>query len=78
MKGKPITRILLSESASQHLAGTGSRFFAVVGMEDHGGRFAIYLSPWPDQQAAEARAVLLGTHRAIEIQTDLITPIQAP
>lgn len=66
-----LTRILLSEAASQHLAGTGRRFFAIVSMEDHRGRFIIYLKPWPDQRAAEAQAVLLGTHRAVKIKTDL-------
>lgn len=67
-------RILLSEAASKHLAGTGHRFFAICGMEEsgeHSGRVVIYLRPWPDPTAADARAVLLGTARAVSIDTDL-------
>lgn len=77
---KPV-RILLSEAASRHLEGTGRRFFCICGMEpsaDHPGRFIIYLMPWPDQLAAEASSVLLGTHRAVRIETDLFHPQPSP
>lgn len=78
MSMKPV-RILLSEAASRHLEGTGRRFFSICGMEpsaDNLGRFVIYLTPWPDQLAAEARSVLLGTHRAVKIETELFHPIR--
>jgi hypothetical protein len=70
----PTVRILLSETASRHLADTGRRFFSICGMEpsgEHPGRFVIHLREWPDHLAAEARSVLLGTHRAVKIETEL-------
>ncbi len=60
---KPITRILLSEAASQALDATGDRHFAIVGKErvsGYPGRWVIYLRPANDERAKAALEVMRG------------------
>ena len=62
----PITRILLSESASKALTESGEQSFAIVHRcmrpeePDTAGRWVIHLAPIDWRTAQDASAVLLG------------------
>ena len=71
-------RILLSQTASDHLTATGEAAFLIVGkasLPSDPSRWVIHLVPVPMATAAAACNVALGTHRAVKIKTDTNTKV---
>ena len=68
-------RILLSQSASDHLKATGESAFLIVGkasLPDDPTRWILHLVPLDMKTATAACNVALGTHRAVKIKSDTI------
>ena len=64
-------RILLSETASRHLAEHGAACFAVVGRATYPAdpkRWIVYLLPCSIEAANAATSVALGTRKASKIR----------